>query len=58
MIIIDKSIPYCCPVCYGKGIVENGFYLYTGQTWPSSSLTPEQCRSCKGTGVVWSNQNL
>ena len=42
-----------CPVCYGKGIVPNGFYRSTGETWTSSSITPESCRSCKGEGVVW-----
>jgi len=42
-----------CPVCYGKGIVANGFYSTTEQAWSSSSTTPETCRSCGGKGIVW-----
>lgn len=44
--------PYRCPVCLGKGIVDQGFYSTTGMHWGSSS-TAETCRSCQGTGVVW-----
>jgi DnaJ-class molecular chaperone len=38
-----------CPVCYGKGIVPNGFYSSTSNTWTSSSI---MCRSCGGRGVI------
>ncbi len=41
-----------CPVCYGKGIVPNGFYSSTSNTWSSSSTNPETCRSCGGRGVI------
>jgi hypothetical protein len=41
-----------CPVCFGKGIVPNGFYTVPGIQWPSNSTTPEQCRSCGGKGIV------
>lgn len=47
--------PYKCPVCSGKGLVPNGFYSCTGNTIISASTAPEQCKSCKGTGVVWSD---
>lgn len=42
----------CCPVCGGNGIVSNGFYNHTGNTWVTSTTTPEQCRSCGGKGYV------
>ena len=45
--------PYCCPVCGGNGLVPNGFYLQTGGQWATTNTTPEQCRTCNGTGIVW-----
>ncbi|MBQ7275894.1 MAG: hypothetical protein IJS58_01465 [Bacilli bacterium] len=42
----------CCPVCGGNGIVSNGFYNHTGNTWVTSTTVPEQCRSCHGKGYV------
>jgi len=42
-----------CPVCYGKGIVNNGFYSSTERTYSSTSATPETCRSCQGIGVIY-----
>ena len=45
--------PYCCPVCYGRGHVAAGFYASTGQSWTSSNVMPETCKSCSGTGIVW-----
>ena len=48
------STPFVCPVCNGRGLVPNGFYrAIGGQGWSSSSLEPEKCRSCWGTGIVW-----
>jgi len=44
-----------CPVCNGNGLVQNGFYSQTSGCWTSGSTEFEQCRSCGGTGVVWSN---
>jgi DnaJ-class molecular chaperone len=42
-----------CPVCHGKGIVPNGFYSSTEKQWNTTSASPEQCRSCSGSGIVW-----
>lgn len=53
--IIPEKKPYKCPVCKGKGIVPDGFYRSFGDTIISINGTPEQCKSCKGTGVVWSD---
>ena len=48
-----EEVAQRCPVCGGNGLVPNGFYLQTGGTWLSSSLAPETCRACNGTGVLW-----
>ncbi len=47
---------YRCPICGGTGLVPNGFYSQIGnyKHGLSASASPETCRSCKGTGVVWS----
>jgi len=49
-------VPATCPVCRGNGLVPNGFYRQTSGDWSSTSVTPEICRSCGGTGVVWSSE--
>lgn len=49
---MDKT-PHCCPVCQGKGQVSNGFYNQVGEYGMTSDATPEMCRSCNGTGIVW-----
>lgn len=50
----NKSLkPYKCPVCNGKGLVPNGFYLAIGtDTYSTSSTKPEECKSCVN-GIVW-----
>ncbi|MCK9281538.1 MAG: hypothetical protein M0P71_13010 [Melioribacteraceae bacterium] len=45
--------PYTCPICGGNGLVPNGFYNQTSGQWGTTSTTPETCRSCNGTGIVW-----
>jgi len=51
---VGKSLaPHRCPVCNGNGLVPNGFYMQTSGHWSTSSITPETCRSCGGTGIVW-----
>jgi len=49
----EHTKPYCCPVCGGNGLVPNGFYNQCSGQWLTTSTTPEMCRSCNGTGVVW-----
>ena len=45
--------PHKCPVCNGTMVVPNGFYTQTSGQWLSTDVTPEPCRSCQGSGVVW-----
>lgn len=48
--------PHRCPICYGCGTVDPGFY--SGTVPPSTTAGPpprELCHSCGGTGIVWSN---
>ena len=52
----DNSQPHRCPVCNGKGIVPNGFYNSTGETWATTDASPEICRACNGSGVIWGQQ--
>lgn len=40
-----------CPVCTGSGIVDEGFYQRTSDTWTNSGGT-ETCRACNGKGWV------
>lgn len=47
------STPHKCPVCEGKGIVPNGFYLSLNTDYMSSNAAAEQCRACTGTGIVY-----
>lgn len=62
----DGVICAVCPVCQGKGTVRTGFYKpvegFTTYGWTVTGSattgtvfynTPETCRSCGGTGVVW-----
>ena len=48
-----NPIPYRCPVCNGNGNVPNGFYNQVSGHWSVTDITPEKCRSCNGTGIVW-----
>jgi len=45
----------CCPVCGGNGLVPNGFYSQTSGCWTTASISPEVCRSCNGTGVIFAS---
>lgn len=40
--------PHRCPVCLGSGIVDESIYTRL----PTTTTAP--CRSCGGTGVLWS----
>ena len=48
-----KPYAYMCPVCCGNGLVPNGFYNTVTGIGSTTSITPETCRSCNGTGVVF-----
>ena len=50
---VPHPSPYRCPVCDGSGIVPNGFYNQTSGQWSTTDATPDVCRSCNGTGIVW-----
>lgn len=46
---------YRCPVCGGRGFVDNQFYTSTntvGETTGDSTAFVA-CRSCQGTGIVF-----
>lgn len=49
------STPHRYPVCSGRGLVPHGFYL-TVNEFASTNTTPEECRTCKGQGILWSRQ--
>lgn len=53
MVSVPDKEPHRCPVCNGKGIVPNGFYSSTGESWVTASLVPETCRACNGKGYIW-----
>lgn len=48
--------PHKCPVCEGEGTltVHNPSRQISGCT--ILHLTPTKCRACKGTGIVWENE--
>lgn len=48
------AYPFKCPICNGNGLVPNGFYSQVTGCWNSTSTAPETCKSCNGTGIVWS----
>lgn len=45
-----------CPVCLGRGLVVEGFYLVYEMTdyFTTTGTATERCRSCDGKGIVWS----
>jgi len=51
--VYNEPVPHLCPVCNGNGLVPGGFYTQTSGNWMSTNAT-EECRSCNGTGVIWS----
>ncbi|MBO7731698.1 MAG: hypothetical protein J6S67_04080 [Methanobrevibacter sp.] len=48
----DNKKIYTCPVCYGRGFVQQGFYNSFGDHWISDGIRQETCRSCGGKGYV------
>ncbi|MBD3627629.1 hypothetical protein [Cyclobacterium sp.] len=51
--IQNQTTAHRCPVCNGNGLVPNGFYHQTTGEWSTSSIEPEMCQSCNGSGIVW-----
>jgi hypothetical protein len=47
-------VPFRCPVCEGRGSMPRGFY---DRSTTVSSLEPEQCRACRGCGIVWASEH-
>ncbi len=46
--------PHKCPVCDGQGIVSKPPDIAGDvRTWTSTDTT-HTCHACKGTGIVWS----
>lgn len=48
---------YKCPVCGGRGLVPNGFYNVTDNSYYTNSTSAEPCKTCHGTGIVWEPVN-
>ncbi len=48
------DFPYTCPVCSGSGLVSRPPYIAGDQpTWTTKDTGTYQCKTCKGTGVLW-----
>jgi hypothetical protein len=43
--------PYCCPICNGVCTLPYNFY---GCDYPNISTSSVECKTCNGTGLVWS----
>jgi hypothetical protein len=55
--MIKRKVPHRCPVCNGTGLVPNGFYRAIGvDSWSTADTTPETCRSCNETGIVYGEE--
>ena len=47
-------IPHKCPVCDGTGLVSKPPWVAGDQsTWVTTELGPYPCKSCGGTGIIW-----
>jgi DnaJ-class molecular chaperone len=44
-----EQVPYKCPVCDGRGIIEK-------PPIPTTSTAPWPCFSCKGMGIVYTEK--
>lgn len=47
-----------CPVCHGRGVVQNGFYSTNTNYWSSTTTGTETCRSCMGKGYIQITVNV
>lgn len=51
----QPPVPFRCPVCDGRGVLAYPPGTPAGQAFVSTSMGPWPCRSCAGTGIIWSN---
>lgn len=42
------SEPYRCPICYGRGEIEDDPFGYA-----TTAKMPKVCHACGGRGIVW-----
>lgn len=49
--------PHKCPVCCGSGRVRLGFYSIPIGEASGTIPETEKCRTCDGSGVVWSGSS-
>ena len=47
----QSNSPVRCPVCGGNGMVPNGFYNTVTGVGSTTSINPETCLTCNGSGV-------
>lgn len=56
-----EIIPFKCPVCNGTGRVKSGFYQIEGLRDRPFNINTygqgEECKTCKGTGIIWRDIN-
>jgi hypothetical protein len=56
MNIFRMKTPHKCPVCNGRQVIPETFYTtQPGGTPVSSGCGEVPCRSCGGTGILWSD---
>jgi DnaJ-class molecular chaperone len=46
-----EKTPHKCPVCEGRGIIQNG--LKIEEVYGTNLKTCKDCHSCEGEGIVW-----
>jgi hypothetical protein len=50
------TVPHRCPICGGHGQVPGSFYTSLLGCGGTSANLAEQCKSCQGTGVIFTEQ--
>lgn len=44
-------IPHRCPICEGRSEMPGGFYGVSRRS--TTDQRAEECRTCRGLGIVW-----
>lgn len=44
-----RTVPYCCPVCEGRGNVPCNFYT---RALVVADASPIECKACEGFGII------